>query len=181
MLTANPTTFWGGLENLSILELDFPGGPAIDRLALLGDREAIDFPRGLQESDYDFSFSGLKTAVSRYIQLTPSAKRADIAASFQEAIVDVLVTKALRACSETGIETLIIAGGVAANTRLRSEAQRRCLAAGVELRTPPVALCTDNGAMVAAMTSLAVSAGVAPSTIGFSTLSTVPLNQPIWT
>ena len=111
-----------------LLELDFPGGPAIDRLALSGDRYAIDFPRGLADSEYNFSFSGLKTAVSRYLQSTPKAVRADVAASFQEAVVDVLLTKALRACAETGIEALIIAGGVAANSRLRAEAIVRCAA-----------------------------------------------------
>ncbi len=163
-----------------ILELDFPGGPAIDRLALSGNPAAIDFPRGLQSSDYNFSFSGLKTAVSRYLKQSPTAHRADIAASFQEAIVDVLLTKALRATTETGIESLIIAGGVAANSRLRAEAARRCALAKIELRTPPPLLCTDNGAMVAAMTSLAVSAGVAPSRPGFPTLSTVLLDQPTW-
>ena len=163
-----------------ILELDFPGGPAIDRLAREGDATAIDFPRGLANSDYNFSFSGLKTAVARYLKETPKAHRADVAASFQEAIVDVLLEKALRACRETGIEALIIAGGVAANSRLREVAAQRCLVAGIELRTPPVALCTDNGAMVAAMTSLAVSGGVAPSQVGFATLSTVPLTQPTW-
>ena len=163
-----------------ILELDFPGGPAIDRLARDGDPNSINFPRGLADSEYDFSFSGLKTAVSRYLQQTPQAHRADVAASFQEAIVDVLLTKALKACAETGLETLIIAGGVAANSRLRAEALARAQAAKIELRTPPIGLCTDNGAMVAALTSLAVSAGVAPSPVGFSTLSTVPLDQPVW-
>jgi len=163
-----------------VLELDFPGGPAIDRLAKEGDANAIDFPRGLANSDFNFSFSGLKTAVARYIKEVPAAHKADVAASFQEAIVDVLLTKALRACSETGIEALIIAGGVAANSRLRYLAAERCQAAKVELRTPPISLCTDNGAMVAAMTSLAVSGGIAPSHIGFSTLSTVSLTQPTW-
>ena len=163
-----------------ILELDFPGGPAIDRLAREGDADAIEFPRGLANSDYNFSFSGLKTAVARYLKETPLAHKADVAASFQEAIVDVLLEKALRACRETGIEALIIAGGVAANSRLRMVAAERCRVAGVELRTPPVALCTDNGAMVAAMTSLAVSGGIAPSQVGFPTLSTVPLTQPTW-
>ena len=163
-----------------ILELDFPGGPAIDRLAREGDANAIEFPRGLANSDYNFSFSGLKTAVARYLKETPLAHKADVAASFQEAIVDVLLEKALRACRETGIEALIIAGGVAANSRLRMVAAERCRVAGVELRTPPVALCTDNGAMVAAMTSLAVSGGIAPSQVGFPTLSTVPLTQPTW-
>ncbi len=163
-----------------ILELDFPGGPAIDRLAREGDANAIEFPRGLANSEYNFSFSGLKTAVARYLKETPLAHKADVAASFQEAIVDVLLEKALRACRETGIEALIVAGGVAANSRLRMVAAERCRVAGVELRTPPVALCTDNGAMVAAMTSLAVSGGIAPSQVGFPTLSTVPLTQPTW-
>jgi len=163
-----------------VLELDFPGGPAIDRLAKEGDAKAIEFPRGLASSDFNFSFSGLKTAVARYLKEVPSARKADVAASFQEAIVDVLLTKALRACKETGIEALIIAGGVAANSRLRQSATERCQSAGVELRTPPISLCTDNGAMVAAMTSLAVSGGIAPSHIGFPTLSTVALTQPTW-
>jgi len=163
-----------------ILELDFPGGPAIDLLAKEGDPSAIDFPRGLANSDYNFSFSGLKTAVSRYLKEVPTFHRADVAASFQEAVVDVLLEKALRACRDTGIEALIIAGGVAANSRLRALAAQRCQLAQVELRTPPIALCTDNGAMVAAMTSLAVSAGIAPSGVGFPTLSTVPLTQPTW-
>lgn len=163
-----------------ILDLDFPGGPAIDRLAKSGNPAAIDFPRGLAESDYNFSFSGLKTAVARYLQKSPQAHRGDLAASFQEAVVDVLLTKALAACKETGIDRLIIAGGVAANSRLREVAAERCAALKIELRTPPVALCTDNGAMVAAMTSLVVSAGVKPSAIGLEAMSTVPLSQPTW-
>ena len=163
-----------------LLGLDFPGGPAIDKLAKDGDKNAIDFPRGLSDTDYDFSFSGLKTAVARYLEKTPDAKRADIAASFQEAVVDVLLKKSLSACATTGIDTLLIAGGVAANSRLRELAAQRCSAARVLLRTPPPALCTDNGAMVAAMTSLAVSAGVKPSHIGLEALSTVPLSQPVW-
>ena len=143
-----------------LLELDFPGGPAIDRLAQSGNSDAIDFPRGLihandlDEHLYDFSFSGLKTAVSRYLKQTPEAVRADVAASFQEAVVDVLLSKALSAAKAHGYESLIIAGGVAANSRLRSEATRRCEIAGIRLRTPPIGLCTDNGAMVAALTSL---------------------------
>jgi len=163
-----------------LLGLDFPGGPAIDKLAQEGDLNAIDFPRGLGDTDYDFSFSGLKTAVARYLQKTPDAKRADIAASFQEAVVDVLLKKSLTACASTGIDTLLIAGGVAANSRLRELAAQRCEQAGVLLRTPPPALCTDNGAMVAAMTSLAVSAGLKPSQIGLEALSTAPVSQPVW-
>jgi len=163
-----------------LLELDFPGGPHIDRLAATGDSGAIPFPRGLQSSDYNFSFSGLKTAVSRYLKETPAAIRADVAASFQEAVVDVLLSKALAACRATGIQRLIIAGGVAANSRLRAVATERCQKAGVELRVPPAHLCTDNGAMVAAMTSLAVSAGASPSKVGLEARSTSPVNQPIW-
>ena len=163
-----------------LLELDFPGGPSIDRLAREGDPDAIYFPRGLQDSDFNFSFSGLKTAVSRFLQESPKAVRADIAASFQEAVVDVLLTKALNACAESGIDSLIIAGGVAANSRLRAEAVKRCVVMGIELRIPPAGLCTDNGAMVAAITSLAVSEGVAPTHPGFATLSTAPLDQPVW-
>ena len=154
-----------------ILDLGFPGGPAIDRDARNGNPSAIDFPRGLtMKSDwetrpYDFSFSGLKTAVARYIEQTPSHIRADVAASFQEAVVDVLLLKALAACKASGIDSLVIAGGVAANSRLREVAAERCAKAGVRLRIPSPALCTDNGAMVAALGSLMVSAG-RPATLG---------------
>jgi N6-L-threonylcarbamoyladenine synthase len=148
-----------------ILDLGFPGGPAIDRDAREGNPSAIDFPRGLTTSSdwatrpYDFSFSGLKTAVARYIESTPTHLRSDVSASFQEAVVDVLMLKALAACKETGIDSLVIAGGVAANSRLRAVAAERCEAAGVALRIPSPALCTDNGAMVASLGSLMVAAG----------------------
>ena len=154
-----------------ILDLGFPGGPAIDRDARNGNPSAIDFPRGLtMKSDwetrpYDFSFSGLKTAVARYIEQTPSHIRADVAASFQEAVVDVLLLKALAACKSSGINSLVIAGGVAANSRLREVAAERCAKAGIQLRIPHPGLCTDNGAMVAALGSLMVSAG-RPATHG---------------
>ena len=154
-----------------ILDLGFPGGPAIDREAKSGNPTAIDFPRGLTTSNdwatrpYDFSFSGLKTAVARYLEQTPSNLRADVAASFQEAVVDVLLLKALAACTSSGIDSLVIAGGVAANSRLRAVATERCAKAGVQLRIPAPGLCTDNGAMVAALGSLMVSAG-RPATAG---------------
>jgi N6-L-threonylcarbamoyladenine synthase len=154
-----------------ILDLGFPGGPAIDVDARSGRADAIDFPRGLTTSNdwatrpFDFSFSGLKTAVARYLESTPSYIRADVAASFQEAVVDVLLLKALAACKESGIDSLVIAGGVAANSRLRTVAQDRCDKAGISLRIPAPALCTDNGAMVAALTSLMASAG-RPATEG---------------
>ncbi len=166
-----------------ILKLDFPGGPAIDRVAKEGDGLSIEFPRGLTNDVdhlYDFSFSGLKTAVSRYLQKTPDAKVADIAASFQEAVVDVLLGKALAAAKAEGIETLIIAGGVAANSRLREVAAQRCSRAGVELRIPPMALCTDNGAMVAALTSLAVSSGAPASSLGLAAESSSGLDRVFW-
>ena len=154
-----------------LLALGFPGGPAIDREALSGSATAIDFPRGLttsqdwQSRPYEFSFSGLKTAVARYVENTPAFIRADVAASFQESIVDVLLLKALAACKSTGINSLVIAGGVAANSRLRAVAADRCEKAGIELRIPSPALCTDNVAMVASLGALMVSAG-RPATRG---------------
>ena len=169
-----------------ILELGFPGGPAIDKDANDGNPNAIDFPRGLTlardliDHKYDFSFSGLKTAVSRYLIKTPVHIRADVSASFQEAVVDVLLRKAIGAAQETGIETLIIAGGVAANSRLRALAQERASNAGIRLRIPPLNLCTDNGAMVAAMGSLAVAKGLAPSELGFEANSSSGITKPIF-
>lgn len=166
-----------------ILHLGFPGGPAIDREAKLGSAMAIDFPRGLTTSSdwdtrpYDFSFSGLKTAVARYLESTPQHVRADVAASFQEAIVDVLLQKSLRACQETGINSLVIAGGVAANSRLRAVATERCAKAGIELRIPDPGLCTDNGAMVAALGSLMVSAGKPATRGAFDADSSLPVEQ----
>lgn len=165
-----------------ILELGFPGGPAIDREARLGNPKAIDFPRGITTSDdwvnrpFDFSFSGLKTAVARYLEQTPSHIRADVAASFQEAIVDVLLMKSLKACSDSGIDSLVIAGGVAANSRLRAVAEERCAKAGIRLRIPSPALCTDNGAMVATLGSLLVSAGRTPSG-AFDATSSLPVER----
>jgi len=162
-----------------VMGLGFPGGPAIDRSAKDGNASAIDFPRGLTSSSdwqtrpFDFSFSGLKTAVARYLEATPNYKKSDVAASFQEAIVDVLILKSLAACKESGIDSLVIAGGVAANSRLRVVAQERCAKAGVRLRIPSPALCTDNGAMVAALGSLMVSAGRPPSACAFDAESSL--------
>jgi N6-L-threonylcarbamoyladenine synthase len=164
-----------------VMKLGFPGGPAIDKLAKEGSSTAIDFPRGLTTSNdwqtrpFDFSFSGLKTAVARYLEATPDYAKADVAASFQEAIVDVLLLKALAACKQSGIESLVIAGGVAANSRLRAVAQERCDKAGVRLRVPSPGLCTDNGAMVAALGSLMVSAGRSPSPVAFDADSSLPV------
>ncbi len=162
-----------------VMGLGFPGGPAVDSEAKNGDNSAINFPRGLTQAEdwrtrpYDFSFSGLKTAVARYLESTSQYKRADVAASFQEAIVDVLLQKSLAACKVTGIESLVIAGGVAANSRLRQLAEQRCSDAGIRLRIPSPILCTDNGAMVAALGSLMSSAGRAASAIDFSATSSL--------
>jgi N6-L-threonylcarbamoyladenine synthase len=153
-----------------LLGLGFPGGPVVDRTAREGDREAIAFPRSmLREQTYDVSFSGLKTAVARWVEARQAAGEpvpvADVCASFQEAVVDVLTAKAVRACTDTGVEHLLLGGGVAANTRLRALAEQRCAAAGIALRVPRPGLCTDNGAMVAALGSRLVAAGVAPSSL----------------
>ena len=164
-----------------VMKLGFPGGPAIDTLSHEGSATAIDFPRGLTTSNdwltrpFDFSFSGLKTAVARYLEATPHYARADVAASFQEAIVDVLLLNAVAACKQAGINSLVIAGGVAANSRLRAVAQERCDKAGIQLRVPSPRLCTDNGAMVAALGSLMVSAGRTPSPVAFDADSSLPV------
>ena len=169
-----------------IMGLGFPGGPIIDKTAGDGDLSKIQFPRGLSSSTdllnhkFDFSFSGLKTAVSRYLDKTIDYKKADVAASFQEAVVDVLITKSLSACKESGIDCLVIAGGVAANSRLRQLAGERCDAAGIKLSIPPIQLCTDNGAMVAALGSLAINQGANPSQIGISADSAATFTQIIW-
>jgi N6-L-threonylcarbamoyladenine synthase len=170
-----------------ILGLPFPGGPHLDRLAREGDRDAIDFPRGMtlfadeQErgaKEFSFSFSGLKSAVARWIEKNPQltdSERANVAASFQEAVVDVLTAKAFAACKRTGIDRLLIAGGVAANSRLRALASERAERAGVTLTIPTPDLCTDNGAMVAALGALAVRAGIAPSALALDVEPGLPI------
>ncbi len=164
-----------------VMKLGFPGGPAIDAMAKSGNATAINFPRGLTTTNdwetrpFDFSFSGLKTAVARYLESTPDCVKADVAASFQESVVDVLMLKALAACKESGIDSLVIAGGVAANSRLRAVATERCEKAGIRLRIPNPALCTDNGAMVAALGSLMVAAGRSPSPVAFDADSGLPV------
>jgi N6-L-threonylcarbamoyladenine synthase len=136
------------------LGLGYPGGPAIDRLAKRGNAEAIAFPRALSGQGLDFSFSGLKTAVVRHVKRAEDAgtgsKRADVAASFQEAVVDIQVEKALRAAETTGVETIVAGGGVAANSRLRVRLGAEAEARGLRFYVPPPALCVDNGAMIAA-------------------------------
>jgi len=165
-----------------VLGLPFPGGPPIDRAARNGDPRSIAFPRGLtgpRDAAYDFSFSGLKTAVARWVETRERAGEpvpvADVAAAFQEAVVDVLTAKAVRACREHGVDHLVVGGGVAANSRLRAVAQERCDAAGIVLRVPSPRLCTDNGAMVAALGSRLVEAGVAPSAPDLGADSSLPV------
>ncbi|GAB3067601.1 MULTISPECIES: tRNA (adenosine(37)-N6)-threonylcarbamoyltransferase complex transferase subunit TsaD [unclassified Phycicoccus] len=168
-----------------VLGLPFPGGPHIDRVAREGDRVAIDFPRGLttgrdmERYRFDFSFSGLKTAVSRWVQAKEAAGEpvpvADVAASFQEAVTDVLTRKAILACREHGVQNLQIGGGVAANSRLRAMAQERCDAAGITLRVPRPGLCTDNGAMVAALGAQMVLKGRTPSELDLPADSSMPV------
>ncbi len=168
-----------------LLGLPFPGGPHIDRSARSGDPQAISFPRGLtsrkdlQRHEFDFSFSGLKTAVARWVEAREEAGEpvpvADVSASFQEAVVDVLTSKALAACRDRGVEHLLIGGGVAANSRLRALAAERCAAAGVALRVPRPGLCTDNGAMVAALGARLVAAGRAPSAFDLPADSSMPV------
>jgi len=132
------------------LGLGYPGGPALDRAAADGDPAAFSFPRALMAEGYDFSFSGLKTSVVRTVERHPEASTVDIAASFQQAVTDVLVAKARRAVAAVGASGLCLAGGVAANSLLRRVATEACAADGVDAYLPSLAMCTDNAAMVAA-------------------------------
>jgi len=154
-----------------LLGLGYPGGKVLDDLARTGDREAIVFPRGMTgpaDDPFTFSFSGLKTSVARYLEShasDPDLRPADIAAGFQEAVADVLIMKAVRAATGLGVSTLLIAGGVAANSRLRELAGQRCAAANLTLRVPSPRFCTDNGAMIAAFAAHLVAAAAPPSTL----------------
>jgi tRNA N6-adenosine threonylcarbamoyltransferase len=168
-----------------LLDLGFPGGPPIDRAAREGDATAIPFPRGLTgprdqaAHRYDFSFSGLKTAVARWVEARQRAGAAipvaDVAASFQEAVCDVLTAKAIDACRAAGLDTLVIGGGVAANSRIRSLAEERAAKHGITVRVPRPKLCTDNGAMVAALGSHLVAAGAPPGRLDLPADSAMPL------
>lgn len=163
-----------------LLGLGYPGGRALDELAHVGDPKAIVFPRGMtgpRDHPYSFSFSGLKTSVARYVESHPDASQADVAAGFQEAVADVLTAKAVRAGKELGISTLLIAGGVAANSRLRELAAERCAAAGMTLRIPRPRLCTDNGAMIASFAAHLIAAGAAPSPLDVASDPGLPVVQ----
>ncbi|GAA4000401.1 tRNA (adenosine(37)-N6)-threonylcarbamoyltransferase complex transferase subunit TsaD [Allokutzneria multivorans] len=165
-----------------ILGLPYPGGPPIDKLARQGNPRAIAFPRGLtgqRDAPFDFSFSGLKTAVARWVEKHEATGAelplADIAASFQEAVADVLTAKAIRAAREHGIDTMVISGGVAANSRLGELARERCAEAGITLRVPRPRLCTDNGAMIAALGAHVVASGAKPSPATLAADTSLPL------
>ncbi|MBW3575681.1 MAG: tRNA (adenosine(37)-N6)-threonylcarbamoyltransferase complex transferase subunit TsaD [Actinobacteria bacterium] len=132
------------------LGLGYPGGPAIDRTALTGDPTAIDFPRAMLDQGYDFSFSGLKTAVVTYVRRHPEVATEDVAASFQQAVVDVLVAKTRKAARDTGFDRVCLGGGVAANSLLRERFLDACATDGLQCHLPSRAMCTDNAAMVAA-------------------------------
>jgi N6-L-threonylcarbamoyladenine synthase len=165
-----------------VLGLPFPGGPPIDKAAREGDAGAIKFPRAkLHDGTLDFSFAGLKTSVARWVEARRDAgfdvPVADVAASFQEAVADVLTRKAVAACKRHSVSDLVIGGGVAANSRLRALAAVRCEAAGIRLRVPRPGLCTDNGAMVAALGSSIVAAGLPPSPLGLPADSSLPITE----
>jgi N6-L-threonylcarbamoyladenine synthase len=140
------------------LGLGYPGGPAIDRLARRGDPAAIAFPRPMRGDGYDFSFSGLKTAVVQYVRKHPDVDVADVAASFQAAVVDVLVDKLVAAAHESGIRTVVVGGGVAANSALRHRLEEVAAGSDLEVVVPSIALCTDNAAMVAALAARRLAA-----------------------
>ncbi|MFD4444271.1 tRNA (adenosine(37)-N6)-threonylcarbamoyltransferase complex transferase subunit TsaD [Nocardia sp. NPDC058519] len=169
-----------------LLGLGYPGGPALDAAATSGDARAIAFPRGMtgpRDARYDFSFSGLKTAVARYVEaaqrqgITPDQLPIpDIAASFQEAVADVLTMKAVRAATDIGVDTIVLGGGATANSRIRSLAEERCAAAGLTLRVPKPRLCTDNGVMIAALGAHVIAAGAQPAALTVATDPGLPVS-----
>ena len=170
-----------------LLGLPFPGGPHIDRAARSGSSVSIDFPRGLtsrrdlERHRFDFSFSGLKTAVARWVEARERAGEPvpveDVAASFQEAVCDVLTRKAVDAAASEGIDDILIGGGVAANSRLRVLAEERAAAKGIRVRVPRPGLCTDNGAMVAALGAEMVARGRRPSALDLPADSSLPVTS----
>lgn len=167
-----------------LLGLPYPGGPHIDRLSHEGNREAIRFPRAMMGEKYkknhlyDYSFSGLKTSVARYIEGVEARgeelAKADIAAGFSEAVADALLTKAFLALENEGLDTLVIGGGFSANSRLRELAHERADARGVTVRIPPIRYCTDNGAMIAALGWETVRNGVEPSPLNITVDTGLP-------
>jgi N6-L-threonylcarbamoyladenine synthase len=172
-----------------LLDLPFPGGPHIDREAREGDPAYVEFPRGLtsgrdlERHRFDFSFSGLKTAVARWVEARERDGEpvpvADVAAAFQEAVCDVLTRKAVDACRRRGVDDLLIGGGVAANSRLRVMAEDRAARHGIRVRVPRPRLCTDNGAMVAALGAELVTRGRPPSKLDLPADSSMPVTEVV--
>jgi len=167
-----------------VLGMSFPGGPPIDEAAREGAGDAIAFPRAkYHDGTLDFSFAGLKTAVARWVETREKQGEPvpvnDVAASFQEAVADVLTRKAIQACQRNGVTDLLIGGGVAANSRLRGLAAERAAKAGIRLRVPRPGLCTDNGAMVAALGSEIVNRGIEPSSFGIPADSSLPVTEVV--
>lgn len=172
-----------------LLGMPFPGGPYVDAAARAGDPAYVRFPRGLtggrdlERHRFDFSFSGLKTAVARWVEARERSGDpvpvAHVAASFQEAVCDVLTAKAVAACQEHGVGDLLIGGGVAANSRLRALAEERGAKAGVRVRIPRPSLCTDNGAMVAALGAQLVASGGQPSGLDLAADSGMPVTRVV--
>ncbi|HJR37482.1 MAG TPA: tRNA (adenosine(37)-N6)-threonylcarbamoyltransferase complex transferase subunit TsaD [Nocardioidaceae bacterium] len=172
-----------------LLGLPFPGGPYIDKAARSGSSVAIDFPRGLtsgrdlERHRFDFSFSGLKTAVARWVEARERSGEPvpveDVAASFQEAVCDVLTRKAVDAAVVHGVDDILIGGGVAANSRLRVFAEERAAAKGIRVRVPRPGLCTDNGAMVAALGAELVARGRDASDLDLPADSSMPVTTVV--
>ena len=173
-----------------LLGLGYPGGPVVDKLAAQGDPQAVRFPRALSRAEdlrgehrYNFSFSGLKTAVARHVEAAERDGRVisleNVCASFQEAVCDVLTAKAVMACEDTSANTLLLGGGVAANSRLRDLAQQRCDERGIELRVPRFNLCTDNGVMIAALAGQLIHEGAQPSGFGAATDTSLEVEVPL--
>jgi len=170
-----------------LLGMGYPGGPVIDKAAAEGNPAEIAFPRGLTapkdlvKHRFDYSFSGLKTAVSRWVETARLEGRevpiADVAASFQEAVCDVLTAKAIDACDYLGATDVLLGGGVAANSRLRGLLEERTAAAGITLRRPRPGLCTDNGAMIAVLGAEVVKAGRPPSAMDIGANPGMPVTQ----
>ena len=169
--------------------LGYPGGPVIDKLAAQGE-PTIDLPRGLSKAEdlrgpnrHNFSFSGLKTAVARHVEKAEregaTVQVEDLCASFQEAVADVLTAKAVRACQDTGAKVLLLGGGVAANSRLRALAAKRCESADIELRVPRFKLCTDNGVMIAAVAAQLIHEGAEPSGLACGTDTQLEVEVPL--
>lgn len=170
-----------------LLGLPYPGGPHVDRLAREGNPQAIPFvraltaPKDMAKHRYDFSFSGLKTAVARWIEAREDAGEeipvADVCASFADAVADVLSAKTIAACAEHGVTTLVVGGGFSANSQLRDLIAARGEAAGLDVRIPPLRFCTDNGAMIAALGSKVARTGVEASRLDVGVDSSMSLTS----